>query len=80
MFMKQLLCVVVIHLLILHQYKKDKSEALAPKKMPVRSLTPVTDPGSWLTGNKSTKKDSLFYTRFLLQSNQPYQHSTYLYW
>lgn len=30
--MKQLLLLAVIHLLIFHQYKKDKSEALAPKK------------------------------------------------
>lgn len=30
--MKQLLLLAVIHLLIFHQYEKDKSEALAPKK------------------------------------------------
>lgn len=30
--MKQILLLAVIHLLIFHQYKKDKSEALAPKK------------------------------------------------
>jgi hypothetical protein len=30
--MKQLLLLAVIHLLIYHQYKKDKSEVLAPKK------------------------------------------------
>ncbi len=30
--MKQLLLLAVIHLLIFHQYKKDKSEVLAPKK------------------------------------------------
>jgi hypothetical protein len=29
--MKQLLLLAVIHLLIFHQYKKDKGEALAPK-------------------------------------------------
>ena len=30
--MKQVLLVVVIHLLILHQYRKDRNEVLAPKK------------------------------------------------
>jgi len=30
--MKQLLLLAVIHLLIFHQYKKDKSEVLASKK------------------------------------------------
>lgn len=30
--MKQLLLLAVIHLLIFHQYKKDKSEVLAPRK------------------------------------------------
>jgi hypothetical protein len=30
--MKQLLLLAVIHLLIFHQYEKDKGEALAPKK------------------------------------------------
>ena len=38
--MKQLLLIAIIHLLIFHQYRKDKSEALAPKKdsKPVQAI------------------------------------------
>ena len=39
--MKQLLLLVVIHLMVFHQYKKDKNEMLSPKNYkPVKIVKP----------------------------------------
>ncbi|MGZ8558000.1 MAG: hypothetical protein ACXWWC_06705 [Chitinophagaceae bacterium] len=58
--MKPLLLLVVIHLMVFHQYKKDKSETLAPKNYkPEKILTPsynqyYLNQGTEINGNDSS--------------------------
>ena len=58
--MKQLLLVAMIHLLILHQHRKDKAEVLAPKKSSTEKVTRSYnyDHYYWLMGINVTANDS----------------------
>jgi len=58
--MKPLLLIVIIHLLIFHQYRKDKNEALAPKKnKPVKIAAPSFNQYYLHQGIEINGKDSL---------------------
>lgn len=60
--MKQFLLLAMIHVLIFHQYKKDKTEVLAPKKSNKPVKTTVLQAQAHLfSGIKNTTKDSLFF-------------------
>lgn len=78
--MKQMLLVVMIHLLILHQYQKDKKEVLAPKKeYSAKKSAPKNYQGTWLGIIQPYTNDSLFYSSFPYRPNRllayPYIHS-----
>ena len=57
--MKQLLLVAVIHLLILHQYGKDKNEVLAPKKNTEKISDNYKYQDYWFRGISLYTNDSL---------------------
>jgi hypothetical protein len=60
--MKQVLLLAIIHLLIFHQYSKDKKERLSPqqpKKQTDRNVIPVKQ--KYLMMGVKDYNDSLFY-------------------
>lgn len=81
--MKQLLFVAMIHLLILHQYQKDKKEALAPKKEPpAKKIIPdISQDYYWLNGIKIYPDDSLIYSAHRQFSDSyPHHYFSYTSW
>ncbi len=58
--MKQLLLLVMIHVLVYHQYRKDKKESLAPKKSKLIKTTVLPPKEDYLLrGIKIYANDSL---------------------
>jgi hypothetical protein len=77
--MKQLLLLVMIHVLVYHQYRKDKNETLAPKKSKlIKTIVLSYEEDYLLRGMEIYAKDSLL---FSWQSKSPgYNYVNYLSW
>lgn len=71
--MKQMLLVIVIHLLILHQYQKDKKYVAAPQKENVARSTTAAKTQYFIAG-LPVSNDTLAYSSYLshLLSPMPY--------
>ncbi len=77
--MKQLLLLVVIHLMVFHQYKKDKNETLSPKNYkPVKILTPSFNQYYLHKEPENNGND----TSGVFNQSKPltYDYASYVYW
>ena len=77
--MKQLLLLVVIHLMVFHQYKKDKNETLALKNYkPVEITAPSYNQYYLLKGTEINGNDS----SGVYNQSKPlaYDYVNYQYW
>jgi len=76
--MKPLLLIVIIHLLIFHQHRKDKNEALAPKKnKPLKTAVPSYNQNYLHQDIEIKSKDSLEFSYKSKSLNYDYVNYQY---